>query len=77
MRENALPILEAGGVDLVLNGHSHSYERSFLIDGHYGFSSSWDPQLHLVDGGDGCICTGMCPECQRPLREGLRRAGST
>ena len=36
MRQNALPILEADGVDLVLTGHSHSYERSFLLDGHYG-----------------------------------------
>ena len=36
MRENVLPITEAGGVDLVLSGHSHSYERSFLLDGHYG-----------------------------------------
>src|SRR5690606_119797 len=26
MREGILPILEAGGVDLVLSGHSHSYE---------------------------------------------------
>ena len=38
MRENALPILESRGVDLVLCGHSHNYERSFLIDGHYGDS---------------------------------------
>jgi hypothetical protein len=64
MRENALPILETGGVDLVLGGHSHVYERSFLIDGHYGLSGSWDPEVHLVDEGDGCICTGVCPECQ-------------
>lgn len=35
MRENALPILEAAGVDLVLGGHSHIYERSFLLDGAY------------------------------------------
>ena len=40
MRENALPILEAYGVDLVLGGHSHSYERSFLLDGHYGLSTT-------------------------------------
>ena len=33
MRENFMPILEAGGVDLVLAGHSHIYERSMLIDG--------------------------------------------
>jgi len=35
MRENFLPLLEANGVDLVLAGHSHSYERSKLIDGFY------------------------------------------
>ena len=52
MRENALPILEAGGVDLVLTGHSHSYERSYLIDGHYGTSDTFDKSM-LVDGGDG------------------------
>ncbi|MFN7013694.1 MAG: metallophosphoesterase, partial [Bacteroidia bacterium] len=40
MRENIIPILEQYGVDLVLNGHSHCYERSYLIDGHYGYSSS-------------------------------------
>jgi hypothetical protein len=52
MRENALPILEAHGVDLVLSGHSHSYERSFLIDGHYGASSTFDDGMK-IDGGDG------------------------
>ncbi len=35
MRQNILPILEAGGVDIVLSGHSHCYERSKLIDGFY------------------------------------------
>lgn len=52
MRQNALPILEAGGVDLVLTGHSHSYERSFLIDGHYGVSSTFSASMKK-DGGDG------------------------
>lgn len=40
MRQNIVPILEQYGVDLVLNGHSHCYERSYLIDGHYGNSGS-------------------------------------
>jgi hypothetical protein len=58
MRENALPILELHGVDLVLSGHSHSYERSYLIDGHYGSSDTFNPDPvafggHVVDGGDG------------------------
>jgi hypothetical protein len=52
-REYMNPILEAGGVDLVLCGHSHQYERSFFIDGHYGSSDTWDPSAHLVDGGSG------------------------
>ena len=41
-------------MDLVLSGHSHAYQRSYLIRGHYGPSTSWDPSIHLVDGGDGC-----------------------
>ena len=52
MRENALPILENGGVDLVFTGHSHSYERSYLLDGHYGDSVSLLPE-HKLDDGDG------------------------
>lgn len=52
MRQNALPILEAGGVDLVLTGHSHSYERSYLIDGHYGLSTTFTAAMKK-DGGDG------------------------
>ncbi len=53
MRENALPILEAGGVDLVLTGHSHCYERSYFLNGHYGYSGSFDPDDHVVQAGDG------------------------
>jgi hypothetical protein len=52
MRENALPILEDAGVDLVLAGHSHSYERSFLIDGHYGPSSTFTSAMKK-NGGSG------------------------
>ncbi len=48
MRTNYIPVLEEYGVDLVLNGHSHVYERSFPIKGHYGNSSSWDAGIHLV-----------------------------
>lgn len=53
VRENVLPVLEAAGVDLVLAGHSHGYERSFLIDGHYGASWEFDPVTMRLDGGDG------------------------
>jgi len=48
IRENVVRILERYKVDLVLCGHSHSYERSFLINGHYGLESSFDPALHAL-----------------------------
>ena len=54
MRQNLLPIFEARGVDLVLSGHSHGYERSMLIDGHYGLAASFGPSM-VVDGGDGQV----------------------
>lgn len=53
MRQNALPILESWGVDLVLTGHSHTYERSYLIDGHYGLSGTLDETTNILDIGDG------------------------
>jgi hypothetical protein len=52
MRANIGPILEAHGVDLVLGGHSHSYERSYLMRGHFGPSSTFTPEMQ-VDSGDG------------------------
>ena len=55
MRERALPILEAHGVDLVLTGHSHSYERSFLMGGHYGASGTLNTATMIKDGGDGRV----------------------
>jgi len=53
MRQNALPILEDAGIDLVLSGHSHSYERSKLINGHYGYSASFNESAMVVDEGSG------------------------
>jgi len=63
VRANALPILERHGVDLVLAGHSHCYQRSYLIHGHYGPSTSWVPAVHLLDGGDGCPDDERVSEC--------------
>jgi PKD repeat protein len=52
MRENAVPILEDHGVDVLFTGHSHNYERSFLIDSHYGPSDTF-MESHKLNGGDG------------------------
>lgn len=55
MRENVIPVLEAGGVDLVFSGHTHAYQRSYLIRGHYNDSPTWDPDSMGIDLGDGRI----------------------
>ncbi|MCC7232428.1 MAG: fibronectin type III domain-containing protein [Bacteroidia bacterium] len=53
MRTNIVPILENHKVDLVLSGHSHSYERSMLIRGHFGVESTFVPALMAVNSGSG------------------------
>ena len=51
MRQSVVPILESHGVDLVLCGHSHSYERSCLLRGHYGLSSTLVPEMIMDNRG--------------------------
>ena len=53
VREVLVPALEAAGLDLLLSGHSHSYERSRLMRGHYGLSRTWDEGAMLVNGHNG------------------------
>ena len=50
MRRNFLPILEQGGTDLVLNGHSHCYERSAPMDGHHGLSNTFTATMQKIPG---------------------------
>ncbi|MFN3342782.1 MAG: metallophosphoesterase, partial [Flavobacteriales bacterium] len=59
IRQNIVPILEQYGVDLVLNGHSHCYERSFLLDGHYGQSNTLQPEM-ILDNTSGSY-PAVCP----------------
>ena len=53
-RTRLVPVLEAGGADLVAAGHSHAYERSFLLSGHYGRSGSLASAM-VLDRGDGRV----------------------
>jgi Calcineurin-like phosphoesterase/Secretion system C-terminal sorting domain/Purple acid Phosphatase, N-terminal domain/Fibronectin type III domain len=53
MRTNIVPILENKKVDLVLSGHSHSYERSMMIKGHYGVESTFNSATMAVNAGSG------------------------
>ncbi len=53
LRENFAPIIEQYGADLVVYGHSHRYERTGLIKGHFGFSNTWNPSTMAIDDGLG------------------------
>lgn len=54
MRQEVLPVLEAAGVDLVLAGHSHIYERSYLLrGGYYAGLPGAGATAAIVDPGDG------------------------
>ena len=70
VRENVLPILEAAAVDLVLSGHSHMYERSHLIDCHYGLSEDFGDE-NIVSRG----IYGQFREYRKP-KENIAHSGS-
>lgn len=49
MRTNIIPLLESYHVDMVLCGHSHINERSYLIKNHYGIANSFNSGM-MVSG---------------------------
>lgn len=63
IRHNIASLLEKYGVDLVINGHSHNYERSWLQKGHYDLENTFNKILHAVDSSsaryDGTL--NSCP----------------
>lgn len=53
IRENFIRILERYGVDLILCGHSHLYERSRLMNGHYGMEATFNAATHNLSTSTG------------------------
>ena len=73
MRQNAVPLLERYGVDLVLAADSHSYERSHLIDGHYGLSETFTDAMKKSPGDGSATGDGAY---QKPETVGAPHAGA-
>jgi hypothetical protein len=48
IRRNLVRILERYGVDLALYGHTHVYERSYLLKGFYETESAFNPATHTA-----------------------------
>lgn len=63
IRQKFIKILERYGVDLILCGHSHDYERSKLMKGHYGNEASFDPAIHNLSASSALYdgTTNSCP----------------
>lgn len=59
MREVISPILESYGVDLVICGHSHVYERSYLINDFFGSMGDFNASTHIVNGTSGNDLNGQ------------------
>ncbi len=53
IREGLVPIFDKYKVDLVLNGHSHSYERSHLMKGHIGKAFTFNDYIHPTQWANG------------------------
>ena len=69
IRENFIQILERYGVDLILCGHSHSYERTKLIKGHYGAEATFTSVKHELNASTGKYDgkANSCPYIKEPL----------
>lgn len=53
IRRGLVPVFDQYKVDLVLNGHSHVYERSFLMKGLTGSALEYNPAIHQVQATNG------------------------
>jgi len=56
-RKHFNPIIEKYGVDLVLCGHDHNYQRTYLINGHYGGKATFDSTM-MINGTSGNADSG-------------------
>ena len=53
IRQQLLPVLDRYGVDIILCGHSHDYERSRPLYGYYGNSQAFDSSRYLTSLSSG------------------------
>jgi acid phosphatase type 7 len=75
IRRKITPILERFGVDVVLAGHSHVYERSFLVKEHIGFAESFNNGT--IPGGTAVSLSNARYDGSRPNRASADTSAST
>ncbi len=62
IRQNFITYLENRGVDLIICGHSHAYERGYLLRNFTGSWTSFSPVTHAVSTSSATYTSaGTCP----------------
>jgi 3',5'-cyclic AMP phosphodiesterase CpdA len=71
IRQNFIRILERNGVDLIVCGHSHLYERSRLMGGHYDKAATFDPGVNNYSSSSGKYdgSDNSCPYLKDPAKK--------
>lgn len=62
IRENFIRILERYGVDLIVCGHSHLYERSRLMHDHFGMEATFNAAQHNLSASS-ALYDGSANSC--------------
>ncbi len=73
IRENFVAILERYGVDLIVCGHSHNYERSKLMKGYYGIEADFKAEQHNLSQSSGKYdgTDNSCPYIKKQGNNGI------
>jgi hypothetical protein len=75
IRTNLVNILESYGVDLVMCGHSHDYERSYLLKGYTGNEASFNTGTYAVSSSSAKY-NGTANSCPYNLANGQVNHGT-
>jgi hypothetical protein len=76
VRQKFIRMVERYDVDLIICGHSHCYERSKLMKGHYGNEASFNAATHHISSSSGKYdgTSNSCPyikDGDHPNNEGV------
>jgi hypothetical protein len=75
LRQRFIQILERNGVDMILCGHSHVYERSYLLKGYFSDESSFNKATHTTDSSS-AMYDGSVNSCPYIYKSGKINHGS-
>jgi hypothetical protein len=72
IRQHVVPLLERYGVDLVICGHTHNYERTRLMQGHYGKEATFRADQYDLSTSSGLYNgkNNSCPYVKESTNRG-------